>query len=98
MPARGPAASADAGPEGGHGTGASLNPRPRIGMAGTFDVANVGDLLFPIIADHELGRRLGPVDLSLYSYRRMSSADWPLAVESLGRLPHDVGLLDALLI
>jgi GT2 family glycosyltransferase len=98
MPARGPSASADVGPEEAHALAASPNRPPRIGMAGTFDVANVGDLLFPIIADHELGRRLGPVDLRLYSYRRMSSAAWPLAVESLGRLPDDVGLLDALLI
>jgi hypothetical protein len=34
-----------------------------VGIWGTFDLENYGDLLFPLIADHELTRRLGSVDL-----------------------------------
>jgi GT2 family glycosyltransferase len=70
----------------------------RIGMVGTFDLENLGDLLFPMIAEHELRRRLGDVDLRLYSYRRMTAGAWPLDVESLGRLPTDVADLDGLLV
>jgi lipopolysaccharide transport system ATP-binding protein len=31
----------------------------QIGICGTFDVANYGDLLFPLIAESELTERLG---------------------------------------
>jgi polysaccharide pyruvyl transferase WcaK-like protein len=40
---------------------------PRIGMWGTFDLENYGDLLFPLIARCELEARLGPVDLRVAS-------------------------------
>ena len=33
--------------------------RWEVGMCGTFDVANYGDLLFPLIAESELTERLG---------------------------------------
>jgi len=70
----------------------------RIGMVGTFDVANFGDLLFPLIALHELSRRLGPVEIVPYSYHARSASSWPFAVTSLERLPHEVASLNLLLV
>ena len=70
----------------------------RIGMVGTFDVANFGDLLFPLIARQELARRLGPVEIHPYSYNARSAASWPFAVSPLERLPAEVGTLDLLLV
>ena len=32
--------------------------RPRIGIVGTFDIENFGDLLFPLVARRELEERL----------------------------------------
>jgi GT2 family glycosyltransferase/glycosyltransferase involved in cell wall biosynthesis len=85
-------------------TGHAAHPRResrrgrRIGMVGTFDVENLGDLLFPPVAEHELRKRLGDIDLRLYSYRRKSAGLWPFDVESLGRLPQDIATLDGLLV
>ena len=39
-----------------------------IGIVGTFDVQNFGDLLFPLIAERELESRLGPIKLHRFSY------------------------------
>ena len=75
------------------------NQRPRrIGIFGTFDVQNYGDLLFPIIAELELSRRLGSIELIPFSYHAKSAEDWPYRVESLVELPCLVGDLDAVLI
>lgn len=41
----------------------------QIGLFGTFDVENFGDLLFPLVAEAELSKRLGPVKLHPFSYR-----------------------------
>jgi hypothetical protein len=40
----------------------------QIGICGTFDVENYGDLLFPLIVEAELSRRLGRVRLHRFSY------------------------------
>ncbi|HWN44767.1 MAG TPA: polysaccharide pyruvyl transferase family protein, partial [Thermoanaerobaculia bacterium] len=40
---------------------------PRIGVWGTFDVANYGDLLFPRVFEHEIGRRLPLAEVVPYS-------------------------------
>jgi lipopolysaccharide transport system ATP-binding protein len=40
----------------------------QIGLFGTFDVQNYGDLLFPLVAEAELSKRLGPVKLHRFSY------------------------------
>lgn len=40
---------------------------PRIGIWGTFDLANFGDLLFPRIFAHELERRLPTAELRVFS-------------------------------
>ncbi|HEU4387875.1 MAG TPA: polysaccharide pyruvyl transferase family protein [Blastocatellia bacterium] len=70
----------------------------QIGLFGTFDVENYGDLLFPLIAEAELTRRLGPVNLHRFSYRAKTPPDWPYTVTSLSELPERIGRLDAVLI
>ena len=69
-----------------------------IGIAGTFDVQNLGDLLFPIVAETELSRRIGPVNLHRFSYGEKSPPDWPYRVESVASLPRRAADLDAMLI
>ena len=72
--------------------------RPRIGIVGTFDVSNYGDLLFPLLAAHELEQRLGPIELVRYSYRTMDNGSWAYDVRSVGRFGRDVGELDLVLV
>ncbi len=65
-------------------------------MVGTFDVENLGDLLFPYIARHELSRRLGEIELELFSYRSTDPPSWPLTVRpvhSLAKRLHEFELL-----
>ncbi|ARU03574.1 hypothetical protein CCO03_01725 [Comamonas serinivorans] len=70
----------------------------RVGIFGTFDVQNYGDLLFPIIAQMELSKRLGAVEVIPFSYNAKSSNDWPYNVTSLTDFPSKVHELDAILI
>jgi len=70
----------------------------QIGIVGTFDVRNFGDLLFPLIADAELRERLGRVNLHRFSYHAKTPPDWPYAVTSVADLPEAVAGLDAMLI
>lgn len=70
----------------------------RFGIFGTFDVENYGDLLFPLIAEAELSRRLGPLTLTKYSYHEKSRPSWPYAVHSLTQLPGDALELDGAII
>ncbi|WP_238350095.1 polysaccharide pyruvyl transferase family protein [Pseudomonas sp. SWRI154] len=70
----------------------------QVAIFGTFDVENYGDLLFPIIAEAELTRRLGPVNLHRFSYHRKTRPQWPYAVTSLTELPHVAPSLDGVLI
>ena len=67
-------------------------------MVGTFDVENYGDLLFPLIAKHELRSRLGDVDIIPFSYFAKTSDSWPFTVRSLTDLVEMLPQLDALLI
>ena len=69
-----------------------------IGIVGTFDVQNYGDLLFPIIAQRELEERLGKVNLVPLSYERRSDAAWPFDVASIADLPEILVGLDGLLV
>lgn len=55
-------------------------------MVGTFDVENLGDLLFPYVAHHELAARIDDVELELFSYRAMDPPAWPLKVRPLDTL------------
>jgi lipopolysaccharide transport system ATP-binding protein len=70
----------------------------QIGIVGTFDVRNFGDLLFPLIAEAELRERLGAVQLHRFSYHAKTPPDWPYAVTSVADLPEVVADLDAMLI
>ncbi len=70
----------------------------RIGIVGTFDVRNYGDLLFPLIAEAELRQRLGAVKIHPYSYHAQVRPDWPYDVRSVTDLPETVAGLDAMLI
>jgi lipopolysaccharide transport system ATP-binding protein len=70
----------------------------QIGICGTFDVENYGDLLFPLIAEAELQRRLGRVTLHRFSYRTKTAGEWPYTITSLAELPAAAGDLDALLV
>lgn len=70
----------------------------QIGICGTFDVANYGDLLFPVIAEWELTERLGPLTLHRFSYDAKTPPDWPYAVTSVAALPSLVGRLDGLIV
>ena len=69
-----------------------------VGIVGTFDVENYGDLLFPLIAEAELRARLGDVRITAFSYHARNCAAWPYDVVSVADLPNVVGSLDALLI
>jgi hypothetical protein len=70
----------------------------QIGLFGTFDVENYGDLLFPLIAEAELSKRLGPTKLHRFSYHAKTPPDWPYPVTSLTELPQMVSSLDGILI
>ncbi|WP_248768029.1 polysaccharide pyruvyl transferase family protein [Pseudomonas sp. MWU12-2345] len=69
-----------------------------IGIFGTFDVENYGDLLFPILAEAELTKRLGSVQLHRFSYNAKDQAEWPYAVTSVADLPELAEQLDGVLI
>ena len=70
----------------------------QVGIFGTFDVANYGDLLFPILAEAELTRRLGPITLHRFSYHGKTMPEWPYEVTSVTRLPDIASQLDGALI
>jgi len=70
----------------------------QLGICGTFDVQNYGDLLFPLIAEVELSRRLGPITLQKFSYFDKAPPDWPYHVTSITELPKVAGELDGMII
>jgi lipopolysaccharide transport system ATP-binding protein len=70
----------------------------QIGICGTFDVENYGDLLFPLIAEAELRQRLGSVKLHRFSYKHKTLDDWPYSVSSLAELPAAAGKLDGMIV
>ncbi|EHK66877.1 rhamnan synthesis F family protein [Achromobacter arsenitoxydans] len=69
-----------------------------IAISGTFDVENYGDLMFPIMAEHELSRRLGSVHLTRYSYLEKVANSWPYDVTPLSRLNSEISNHSGLLI
>jgi lipopolysaccharide transport system ATP-binding protein len=70
----------------------------RVAMVATADAANYGDLLFPLIATHELRTRLGDVELVPYGYRDVAASGWPFAVRSVGALEKEISGYDLLLV
>ncbi|HEY8081080.1 MAG TPA: polysaccharide pyruvyl transferase family protein [Acidimicrobiales bacterium] len=70
----------------------------RVAMVGTFDVENLGDLLFPLVAHHELAKRLGDVEIELFSYRAFDPPNWPFKVRPIHTLAERLGEFDLLLV
>ena len=71
----------------------------RVAQVGTFDVANFGDLLFPLLARTELERRLGPIEHELFSSGAKRVADgWPFDVAPMERLGERVADADLVLV
>lgn len=70
----------------------------KIGIVGTFDVHNYGDLLFPLIAALELESRLGSVEIVALGYHDTPAPTWPFKVRSVADLPDIVHELDGLLV
>jgi lipopolysaccharide transport system ATP-binding protein len=70
----------------------------QIGICGTFDVENYGDILFPLVAEAELSRRLKSVRLHRFSYFHKTPPDWLYDVSSVADLPSVAGSLDGMII
>ena len=70
----------------------------QVASFGTFDVENYGDMLFPLIAEAELAKRLGSVKLHRFSYNAKEPPGWPYTVTSVTELPEVAGRLDGVLI
>jgi hypothetical protein len=87
---------AEAGTEGSSFTRATRHWE--IGICGAFDVSNYGDLLFPLIAEAELKRRLGNITLHRFSCGPKTPPFWPYEVTPLSELPEILPSLDGLLI
>lgn len=69
-----------------------------IGMCGTFDVENYGDLLFPLVAEHELRQRLDPVALQCFSYLAKRFPAWPFDVTSFTDLTETIDGLRGMIV
>jgi lipopolysaccharide transport system ATP-binding protein len=69
-----------------------------VGMAGTFDVENYGDLLFPLIAQAALARRDPRLKVRPFSVNSRDAASWPFAVRATDELPEAMSSLSALLV
>ena len=70
----------------------------KIAILGTFDLENYGDLLFPLLAQHELSKRLGEVEVLPFSYRPKHRPDWPYNVFPIEEFPSHIDELDAVLV
>lgn len=70
----------------------------RIAQVGAFDIENLGDLLFPTLAERALAERLGPVEIDPFSYHGRPAAGWPYAVRPLGELIDAIDSYDLLLV
>ncbi len=69
-----------------------------VGIVGTFDVENYGDLLFPLMAQAALSRRDRSVKILPFSPNSRSASLWPFAVYSAADIPQYLPDLSALLI
>lgn len=73
-------------------------PSRRVGIVGTFDVENYGDLLFPLMAQAALEKRLESSAVVPFSPNQRSASAWPYDVHSTLDLPDRLSTLSALLI
>jgi len=71
---------------------------PVVGMAGTFDVENYGDLLFPLIAAEALKRRDPRIRVAPFSVTSRSTSSWPFDVAAFDELTSALPSLSAMLI
>lgn len=69
----------------------------KIGMFGTFDVGNFGDILFPIIAEKKLAA-LGHFEIEKFSFRKCSAATWCYDVTPMEELPSRIADLDLVIV
>ena len=69
-----------------------------VGIVGTFDVENYGDLLFPLIAQAALRRRDPRIALRPYSVTPKSPEAWPYRVGSMEDFADELPRLSALLV
>src|SRR5438874_13560227 len=69
-----------------------------VGMAGTFDVDNYGDLLFPLIAAAALKRRNSRIQVVPFSVNGKSEHSWPFRVQPIEELTASLSNLSAMLI
>ena len=69
-----------------------------IGMAGTFDIENYGDLLFPLIAAQALRQRNQHIRVVPYSMTGRSELSWPFRVRPMQELIGSLAGLSAMLI
>ncbi len=70
----------------------------RIGVFGTFDVGNFGDVLFPIVTEH-MFKSIDPnIEVERYSLRRKHAADWFYDVYPVQDLQARIADLDLILV
>jgi hypothetical protein len=69
-----------------------------VGMAGTFDVENYGDLLFPLIAAAALKRRDRRIRVVPFSVSARSEPSWPFPVQPMEEMIASLSTLSAMLI
>src|SRR5205807_6918854 len=69
-----------------------------VGVAGTFDVENYGDLLFPLIAAEALKRRDPRIRVVPFSVNGKPESSWPFLVQPVEELSASVSNLSAMLI
>ena len=78
--------------------GGGRTPPRRVGIVGTFDVENYGDLLFPLVAQAALDQRLESVDVVPFSPNQRSASAWPYDVHTTLDLLDSLSSLSTLLI
>jgi len=69
-----------------------------VGIAGTFDVKNYGDLLFPLIAAEALKRRDPRIHVVPFSVNGKDESSWPFQVRSMEEMIASISALSAMLI
>src|SRR5258708_737746 len=69
-----------------------------VGMAGTFDVENYGDLLFPLIAAAALEKRDPRIRVVPFAVNGRSEPSWPFHVRPMEEMAASLPALSAMLI
>jgi lipopolysaccharide transport system ATP-binding protein len=70
----------------------------RVAMCGSFDLMSYGDLLFPLVLRHELGKRVAELEVEYFSYHEKTVPDWMYPVSSTSKLSNSVHSFDAVVI